>query len=133
MNRIRSIFLATLTLFKYQELHGEFPSLPDHSAQAPLEQELVQLEQQILRELNQSNSTNKNDKESHDAQQQKIKWLSLGEPVWPDICGHFSFIGSIVGGFLSQEVISAITHNPIDYNLFLFNHIQGYNVKLGLN
>lgn len=127
IEKLKTIFLPILTLFRYHDKKGKFPILCAESDQNMMEEKLKTIEKEILNELNTAGSG--------DSQQQG--WISTTTTLncdWPrKIYGQFTFISSIVGGFLAQDVIRTVTDDDsIDYNTFLFYEINGHNINIGL-
>ncbi|XP_075678941.1 SUMO1 activating enzyme subunit 1 [Dermatophagoides pteronyssinus] len=137
IENLKSLFLSILTIFRYHKKMGEFPNVLTESDQQQIENQLKTIEQEILDELNQQNDDD-NDGDDKQQQQQQQRWTSTTTTTmnynWTKkIYGQFSFISSIVGGFLSQEVIRTVTNDEsIDYNTFFYYEINGHNLNIGI-
>lgn len=117
INELKKIFLSVLTLFRYYEKNAKFPILLDELDRSSLYEELKLIENKILDELTSEDKNGPN-------------WTALDN--WHSkIFGQFTFISSIIGGFLAQDVIRTVTNDEIDYNLFLFYDIYGQSLNIG--
>lgn len=115
---LKKIFLSVLTLFRYYEKNAKFPILLNEADRRSLNEELKIIENNILDELNSTSNEN------------EPAWTTLDD--WHSkIFGQLTFISSIVGGFLAQDVIRTVTNDEIDYNLFLFYDIYGQSLNIG--
>lgn len=111
--KIRSIFVAILTLYRYNKVHGVFPTVSIAKNCDDFADELKELEFDVLKDLGDD-------------------WKCNLEHWHTKVVGKFSFVASIAGGLLAQDVIRAVTNELIDFNLFLFDGLVGYNVTIGL-
>lgn len=117
LKKMKSTFLIFLALYKFYETHGQFPQILDEENPEKLVSMLKTAESQVLEEL-------------------KASGNSLADNTLPDdwhtkVCGQFTFISSIIGGFLAQDMINSITKETIQNNCFLFDGLNGYNVDIG--
>jgi len=118
--KMRSIFLVFLTIFKFYDKNGHFPEILDEKTRQDLIQNLHILEKELLQELNNNSEENK-----------LLNWTSL-DGWHSKVCGQFTFISSIVGGLLAQDVIRSVTKDHIESNCFFFDGLQGYNLNIGI-
>lgn len=127
LSKYRSIFASIMTMFNYHRKFDEFPTPGSESNRNEIHEKILSIERETLNELNSSSTVEKN------GQISEPLWQSLSRQWHTKIFGHFTFISSIVGGFLAQETIRIVTKDKsIDYNLFLFYDNDCYNVKIGL-
>ncbi|UXI18371.1 Long-chain-fatty-acid-CoA ligase 3 [Sarcoptes scabiei] len=127
LSKYRSIFASIMTMFNYHRKFDEFPTPCSESNRNEIHEKILSIERETLNELNSSSTVEKN------GQISEPLWQSLSRQWHTKIFGHFTFISSIVGGFLAQETIRIVTKDKsIDYNLFLFYDNDCYNVKIGL-
>lgn len=112
----KSIFLVFLTLFKFYEKNKTFPEILNEDNREELVANLQSLEREILEELN-----------AHGNQSWTIfdGWHSK-------VFGQFSFISSIVGGLLAQDIIRSVTKDNIVTNFFFFDGLKGFNLNIGI-
>src|SRR5699024_9252615 len=113
----KSAFLVFLTLYKYHEKYGQFPQILDEGSRDKLMENLKALESELLEELKNGDSSLSN--------------CTTPEGWYSKIFGQFTFTSSIVGGFLAQDVIRAVTKDTVKNNCFIFDGLRGFNVDVG--
>lgn len=117
IRKYKSVFLIFLTMYRYHEKNGNFPNVKTEDDTQLLSKELQQLETELVEELNNTLTDD-------------IKWNSLDgwhSKIW----GQFAFTTSIVGGFMSQDIIRSVTKENIDFNFFLFDGLGGHTLDIG--
>lgn len=117
LKKMKSTFLAFLALYKFYETYGQFPQVLDEENPEKLFSMLKSVEDQVLQELAASGNT--------------LAENSLPDDWQTKVTGQFTFISSIIGGFLAQDMINSITKESIQNNCFLFDGLNGYNVDIG--
>lgn len=112
IERFKSIYAAILSLFAYIDQKGNIPSiLNDQSAE-----DLNKIEVQVLEKLN--------------AVSEDAKWSAL-DHWYTKACGESTYVNSIVGGCFAQDIIRSITKEYIEFNMFLFDGLEGVNIHFG--